>query len=117
MRDLSPTIARLGGDRFTVVRRRAGIFERGRYVKDLSAPETFEAVGSIQPLNGRELQFLPEGEKDREVRKLYTTTALKIDEDEPDHVVYLGVEYEVTVDTDWKPQANYFRYKLVKAEK
>ena len=46
----------------------------GRWVEGTASTSTF--TGSLQPLNGDELQTLPEGERQRKSRKVYTTTAL-----------------------------------------
>lgn len=113
MRNFSQTIARLGNDCFTVVRKTPGHFEKGRYVPSNDI-ERFSGIGSIQPMTAEELQFLPEGQRSDEVRKLYTEVELRA-EDEPDHVEFDGITYEVQADLDWKNAGNYLRYKLVKA--
>lgn len=119
-RDFSGTIDRLGGDEFIVKRRADGEYIEGRYQRPTGADTEFPASGSVQVLTPRELQNLPEGQRARSTRKLYTTCELKpggVDSDhkEPDHVVFNDVDYEVQQTGDWKHNANYFRYVLVKA--
>lgn len=52
----------------------AGSRTAGRWVEGTATTTTIQ--GSLQPLNGDELQSLPEGERQRKSRKVYTTTAL-----------------------------------------
>lgn len=54
------------------------LYVNGLYVKPKD--ERIPAVGSVQPLNGRDLLLLPEGQRERESRKIYTTTELKTDD-------------------------------------
>lgn len=120
MRDLSPTLDRLGRDEFTVKRRADGEFINGRYERPTDADTEFPATGSMQVMTPRELQILPEATRARETRKLYTTCELKaggtsaVKGKEPDHIVYQGTEYEVQAVGDWQQQGNYFKYLLVK---
>lgn len=46
----------------------------GRWIEGSTTTTTI--TGSLQPLNGNELQTLAEGERQRKSRKVYTTTAL-----------------------------------------
>jgi len=118
MRDLSSTIARLGGDNFIVKRRVPGEFIEGRYVRPEGADTEFSAKGSIQVMNPRELEMLPEGQRTSSSRKLYTTCELRVggvDQKEPDHIMFREIEYEVQQVGDWQHNGNYFKYLLVKA--
>ncbi len=120
-RDFSGTIDRLGGDAFIVKRRADGEFINGRYERPTDADTEFPATGSVQVMTPRELQILPEATRALETRKLFTTCELKaggtsaLKGKEPDHIVYQGTDYEVQTVGDWKQQANYFKYLLVKA--
>ena len=59
MRDLSPTLRRLGNDPFTVKRRADGEFIDGRYVRPLGDDTEFIAHGSVQVMTPRELPYCP----------------------------------------------------------
>ena len=112
--DFSGTIARLGGQTITVTRRAQGIFVNGRYVPGTASTITVENC-SVQPLNDRELQNLPEGHRTKDMLKLYTPEVLQVAKD-PDHVTYEGTEFEVQAMANWRPQGNYHRYLLVEVE-
>ena len=66
----------------------------GRYVEGSITTDTLR--GSLQPATGDDLQTLPEGDRTKRVRVLYTATALRsVDQDartSADHV---------SVDSDW----------------
>ena len=66
---------RLDVEQITVSRAGQGSYVNGRFVP-AAAVET-AAEGNIQPLNGLELQQLPEGDRQRGVHKIYTAYALK----------------------------------------
>lgn len=119
-RNFGKVIARLGKDEFVVKRRADGEFIEGRYQRPTDADTEFPATGSVQVMNPRELQILPEATRSREIRKLYTVCELKTGSieangKEPDHVVFNGTEYEVQSVADWQQQAGYFKYLLMKA--
>lgn len=120
-RDFSGTIDRLGNDPFTVKRRADGEYINGRYERPTGADTEFPASGSVQVLRTRELELLPEAQRSKAARKVYTTCELKAggpnvpQGKEPDHLVYEGIEYEVQGVDDWQRQGNYFKYLLVKA--
>jgi len=61
---------------FVVRRRGTGSYNaQGRYVQD--APDTtFTIKASRQPLSGSDTNLLPEGKRETETYKLYTTTKL-----------------------------------------
>lgn len=56
-------------------------------------------TGSVQPLNGRDLQFLPEGRRDTGSVKVYSSTPLSISsegsETPGDIVIWHGGKWEV----------------------
>jgi hypothetical protein len=80
----------------TVMRTSQGEYVAGRYVPGDS--QTFEAFGNIQPLNGKELLQLPEGDRDRQAVKIYTAFALENN----DTVTRAdGINYEVQAVEDW----------------
>lgn len=60
---------------------------------------TMNITGSVQPLNGKDLQFLPEGRRDTGLCKVYSNTALSVSiegKDAPgDIVVWHGKKWEV----------------------
>ncbi len=75
-----------------------GTYAKGEW-QDASSTDTI-IKGSIQPLSGNELLQLEEGERTRELRKIYTFEELKTasegaDQTESDIIIYNGQEYEV----------------------
>lgn len=115
MRKLSAVIRRLSKTIVVVTRTAPGSFVKGRRVGGVQT--TFEIRCSIQPLTDKELLLLPEGQRTQAKFKLYnaSTATLKV-VDDPDHISYLGVEYEVQGTSDWGDTADYERYLLVKVE-
>lgn len=79
---LRDSITAMATGTYTVTREPAGTYEAGRYVRLSAAtppiaPTTFDIVASIQPLRGRELADLPEGQRGDELRMIYTVTELR----------------------------------------
>lgn len=99
-----------------VERREPGEFVDGVYHKD-ETPCRFCITGSIQPATNEEIQRLPEGQRTREVFKLYTTHQLRVgdakQEEEPDIVRWSGKRFEVSAEGAWKHLGNYYKYMLV----
>lgn len=56
-------------------------------------------VGSVQPVNGKDLQFLPEGRRDIGMVKVYSNTALAVSAEGSntpgDLVIWAGKKWEV----------------------
>ncbi len=78
-----------------------------------SAFDTFECQASIQPMSNRELQQLPEGQRNSGRIKGYTTEELKTvqtsDCKQPDRLEYRGVTYEIDKVDDWMDLGGYFK--------
>lgn len=78
--------------------------------KPFPPPEfTFTAVGSIQPLNGRDLLLVPEGDRYKEQLWFYTASKLKI----KDRANRCGVNYQVQSVDDW---GAYVRARLMRID-
>lgn len=88
-----------------------GVYQEG-------ATSVFDAVMSIQPLSGKELLQLPEGERTRRHVKGYTATELKTADQaesrKADRVAYGDVEYEVQNIETWGAGLSHF--KVIMAE-
>ena len=95
-------IASLANATLTVTRTQAGTMADGIETPGTSA--TFTITASVQPLDGRELQALPEGERGSEIRVIYTTTELKTRTatTATDRVEIDGEPYEVISVATWK---------------
>lgn len=80
-----------------VVLRRTGSRVNGRWV---STPETrVNVTGSVQPVSGKDTQFLPEGRRDVGVVKVYCNSPLNVSvegsADSGDIVIWHGKKWEV----------------------
>lgn len=72
---LTDVIGVFGTGTYTVTRTAAGARTLGRYAP--GATSTFTIAASVQPLTGREIKALPEGDHADEHRVVYTTTELR----------------------------------------
>lgn len=97
---------------YTVTRRGATtVGADGR--ADLTSSSTFAIDASVQPLGGRELQRLPEGMRVAERRKLYTTTALRLNA-QPDIIAIDGDSWEVEDISRYDVLGNYYKVLIAK---
>jgi hypothetical protein len=72
---LSDVITSFYTGTYKVTRTGGGSFTNGVYA--LGTTSTFDITASIQPVTGRDLQVLPEGQHANETKVVYTTTELK----------------------------------------
>lgn len=82
-------------DKAEVTRRGPGQWLDGHY--EPGQLETITIDCNVQPLNGREVEQLPEGEREKEQKWVWTQTGLVIG----DVVCYKGEKYEVQRVEDW----------------
>ncbi len=103
---------KLSIEAITVTRAGAGSYINGRFVA--GADEEFTAAGNIQPLNGKELLLLSEGERERQVLKIYTAFSLA----NGDTVTRAdGIRYEVQAVEDWNRFGQaHFKARLMRIE-
>lgn len=107
------------GSRYKVTRQKnEGSYINGRW-QPTSKLETFEIVASIQPIDGNQLQLLPEGERTSEMRNLYTATKLNTaNEDKTINadIILIGSDYwEVQKVETWSPNLlNHFKCLIVR---
>ncbi len=80
------------------------------------AVSTFQAAGSLQPLEGRHVDALPENLREREVKVFFTSAELRTggDDGEADRVVIEGEEWEVRDVKDWATLAGYHEALVVR---
>ena len=80
---------------YQVTRTGGGSFANGVYTA--GSTSTFDITASIQPLSGRDLQSLPEGQHANETRVVYTTTELMVRNptNAGDKISYNGELWEV----------------------
>jgi hypothetical protein len=80
---------------YTVTRTAAGSYTNGRYTE--GAESTFTIIASIQPVTGRDLADLPEGQNGDEVRQVFTITELltRVPGQEPDIITLDGEDFYV----------------------
>ena len=82
----------------TISRYSAGSYVNGRWQGD-GSPTTVDRVASVQPGNGKDLEQLPEGDRTKEVIKVYVDYELRSADQgngiEPDQILDRGETYEV----------------------
>jgi len=103
---------KLAVETITVTRKAVGSYVNGRWVDGTAADHSVS--GNVQPLSGRELQQLPEGDRERQPLKIYTAFALANGD-----VVTRGdgIEYEVQAVEDWtKFNQPHYKARLMRIE-
>lgn len=90
------------GSPYTVTRKAAGAYSTGYYAP--GATTTFAIAASVQPVTGRDLRSLPEGQHAEESRVIYTATELRTrtPTTEPDVITIDGDPWEVTRVERWE---------------
>jgi len=77
---------------------------KGRWSPGAETPFTF--IASVQPLRGSELLTLPEGQRERETYKLYTSTKLnganESNKTKPDKIQLFDKTFEVLIVEIWQ---------------
>lgn len=100
---------------FTLNRYAAGSYVNGAWVPGALASSTVEANSSIQPIREREIQYLPEGKRNREAIVIYTDQNIRtLDEGAnlpPDIVAARGKLYEVA--RVWYHTTPWTHYKAI----
>ena len=96
---------------------RSGDYVLGHWVPT-GNKNTFEIIASIQPIDGKTMQQLPEGERSMEMRTLYTTTELlTVDEQgqrNPDVVTIDCEEWEVHKVEKWFPLLDHYKCIIIR---
>jgi hypothetical protein len=99
---LNDVISDFATGTYTVTRTAAGAYTRGRYTAGSST--TFVLDACVQPLQGRELDSLQEGELTEEIRVIYSATELKTrtPDYEPDRISIDGESWTVIRVQRWQ---------------
>jgi len=87
----------------TVIRTSAGTYVDGLYVKGTSS--TFKTLASVQQPSPIQLEILPEGEKDKDVKLFICKKPVRTTNDEAgliaDIIIYKSQRYKVVTSADW----------------
>ena len=114
--NLASVIANLGATIYTVTRLESNGYTDGR--RNAPTASTLTILAMVQPLSGRELDRMPEGLQDKEVRAVWTTENLKVTvaggDHEPDVITIDGAPYQVQTVENWSALGNYRRYLAAK---
>lgn len=85
------------------VERTEGSFVDGIFIKD--DPTTFIMFASVQQPSGSELNNLPEGERDKDVRKFISNKLVRTSQDSSntlaDVIIYNGDRFRIIKVEDW----------------
>lgn len=100
----------------------AGTRTKGRYTRGTQSSINIDAVA--MPINGKERLLLPEGERNREIIKIYSEseffTADELNNKSADIVTWKGKEYEIINVSDWNnsnfPDLSHYRCLAAKLE-
>lgn len=85
-------------------------------IRAAPATTTLSVVGVVQPIPGKDLERLPEGIRDNEVKYLWTKVELKCGPDtEPDRVSVEGSTWQVEEVRKWDTLGAYWRAVIRKA--
>lgn len=104
---LRGAIASLSTGTYTVTRRAPDTRVQGRTVE--GSESTFSIVASVQPVSGRELRDLPEGERGDETIVIYTVTEVRSGAN-PDEIEVDGSRFVIVKCERWKSfGAQHFR--------
>jgi len=94
---------------YQVTRRTQGAFDRGRYVP--GSPETLTIKGSLQPIGGRDIKQLQEGERIADHFTFYSDVAPSIIDTktlgDADVITIDGETYRVVSVQGWGDQAGF----------
>jgi len=100
---------------FTRKRYAAGAYVDGVWIPGALASSTVRTESSIQPIRDREIQYLPEGKRNREAIVIYTALDIRtLDEGAnlpPDIVEARGKDYEVA--RVWYHTTPWSHYKAI----
>lgn len=110
LEDLSDAIAEMETGSYRIRRPAGQTTTKGRVTQN--PPTIHQAPGSLQPLTGRELQRLPEGMRDREVRAFFTAFQIK----SKDVLEADGFDWEVDSVSDWSVLGNFYRALMTKGK-
>lgn len=114
--NLSSVITNLGATNYTVTRLASNGYTDGR--RNAPTSSTLTILAMVQPVTGRELDRMPEGLQDKEVRAVWTVADLKVTvaggEHEPDVITIDGFAYQVQSVDDWSTLGSYRRYIAAK---
>lgn len=92
------------GEAVQVKRTSEGSYTDGFYNEGIQ--ETLAIVASVQPLNGRELQLVPEALRTQGTVKVYTSFKLNMF----DILTWRDRKYEVQFESDWQGLGAYRKY-------
>lgn len=101
------------GQLYTLRRQcKEGSYINGRWTPTESVKD-IAIKASIQPIDGKTLQMLPEGERTAEMRKLFTTTKLltvqEVGQKNADTVLIDGCCWEVQRVEQWDPLLGHYK--------
>lgn len=86
---------------FLVRRKGVGSFVNGEWVKGSDTVFTIQA--SVQPLKGLEMEMLPEGRRNSQSVRIYTSTKLNtVEEANPDFLQAFGFDFEILSVEPWQ---------------
>lgn len=118
--DLAGAVASLATGTYAVTRRAAPSYDATTGLASAGSTSSLSILASVQPLGGRDLLRLPEGERSRQWVAVFTATALRV-ADAPngqmaDLVSYRGEQHEVQSVEQWDESGNFFKAIAVKVQ-
>lgn len=112
-----PALIEKMGKAHTVKRPAETTYVNGRAVTGVVT--TLEVKAHFQPMTGRELQRLPEGERSKEMRVGWTAEPLRSsgEEGQSDVVEIEGDDWEVSRVEDWSESGGFYRLYVTRVSR
>lgn len=106
---VAAVISALASGTYTVTRYGAGSYVEGEHTEGTAS--TFDIKASVQPMSGRELMKLPEGERTQDNLVVLTASELRTREGtaQADRLSIDGATYEVLGVEDWYSEGGFYR--------
>jgi len=100
---------------YTRERYLSGAYVDGRWIAGVLADSIIDVKASIQPVRDRELQYLPEGRRNKEAIVIYTASEVRTENEgdnlPPDIVLARGKSYQVA--RVWYHTTPWTHYKAI----
>lgn len=110
-------IRSMGGKEYPVTRSRGGSYIAGIWTEDDSGPADLKALMSEQPVTGKDIERIEEGDRNKEIKKVYSADELRIHNEstgsQADIVTIRGKQFQVQTVERW---TDYWKCLIISLE-